>query len=521
MSVILFLAAALPLVLLLALMTCFHLSTGRAALLDLLFTALLAVLVFKGDGSLLVWEGVKGIWDAMPIVLIIFTAVLLYQIGKEADAFSALRAGLESLLPNELLLVLALGWCFTSFLQGISGFGVPVAVVAPLLAGVGVKPVYAVILALLGQSWGNTFGTLGAAWDALASASGGLDYYRTAFWSAFFLFLWVIAIGLISCFFYGRGRAVRKGLLACIVLSAVQGGGELVLSQFSTTLCNFVPAALSLAAVIVLGRLPCYKDSWRIEDSPMMDRGTVKEEARTELGMLDALLPYLLLTLLTLLLLAVKPLSAFFAKVSFGPSIPPTSTRLGVINAGYSSYSVFRPFTHASFLLLLSSLAGWAYYRSKGLLKDVRPVLRSTVKLSLPSAIAVVLLMMMSKLMSGAGMTHMLSAGIASGLGRAYTLLVPFIGLLGTFSTGSNLSSNILFGSFHSTTAGMLGLDVPVVLGAQTAGGAIGSMISPSKILLGTSTAGLSGQEGSILSRLLKLALPAVLLIGLVLLLIA
>ena len=79
---------------------------------------------------------------------------------------------MRKLLPNELLLVLAMGWIFESFLQGITGFGVPVAVGAPLLIGIGVKPLWAVIIPLIGQAWGNTFGTLGAAWDSLAMSAG-------------------------------------------------------------------------------------------------------------------------------------------------------------------------------------------------------------------------------------------------------------------------------------------------------------------------------------------------------------
>ena len=79
-----------------------------------------------------------------------------------------------------MLLVLAMGWIFESFLQGITGFGVPVAVGAPLLIGIGVQPMWAVIIPLFGQAWGNTFGTLGAAWDSLAGETGNLSFQRKA-----------------------------------------------------------------------------------------------------------------------------------------------------------------------------------------------------------------------------------------------------------------------------------------------------------------------------------------------------
>lgn len=79
--------------------------------------------------------------------------------GNEANAYQVIRNGLKKFLPNELLLVLAIGYVFTSFLQGITGFGVPDAVGAPLLIGIGVNPLWAVVLPLFGESWGNTYGT--------------------------------------------------------------------------------------------------------------------------------------------------------------------------------------------------------------------------------------------------------------------------------------------------------------------------------------------------------------------------
>ena len=94
-------------------------------------------------------------------------------------------------------------------------------------------------------------------------------------------------------------------------------------------------------------------------------------------------------------------------------------------------------------------------------------------------------------------------------------MLAPLIGLLGSFMTGSNMSSNILFGSFQMTTSQMLNVDPSVILGAQTAGGSIGSSVSPSNIVLGTTTAEIPGREGEILKRNLMLTIPAAIVIGL------
>ena len=159
--------AFLPIIVLLILMREFNWGATEAAAIGLIITIITGMTVYKADIRLIASESAKGIWSALVILIIVWTAILMYQVGDEAKAFLVIRNGMRKLLPNELLLVMAMGWIFVSFLQGITGFGVPVAVGAPLLIGIGVSPLWAVIIPLLGQAWGNTFGTLAAARDAL------------------------------------------------------------------------------------------------------------------------------------------------------------------------------------------------------------------------------------------------------------------------------------------------------------------------------------------------------------------
>ncbi|WP_279004850.1 L-lactate permease, partial [[Clostridium] scindens] len=130
--------------------------------------------------------------------------------------------------------------------------------------------------------------------------------------------------------------------------------------------------------------------------------------------------------------------------------------------------------------------------------------------------IAVIGLVIMSKIMGGTGQTSVLADGIARILGKAYVILAPVVGMIGSFMTGSNMSSNILFGEFQVTTASLLHLDKAAILGAQTAGGAIGSAISPSKIILGTTTAGILGSEGQVLKKIIPITLTTTLVIGII-----
>ena len=197
--------ACLPIIVLLVLMIRFQWGATDAAPIGLAITVFTGIVFYKADLKVIVSEGSKGIWNALTILIIVWTAVLLYQVGNETHAFLVIRDGMRKLLPNELLLILAMGWIFESFLQGITGFGVPVAVGAPLLIGIGVKPMWAVIIPLLGQSWGNTFGTLAAAWDALGMSvgltTGSRDYLVTALWAAVFIWVWNLIIGVTICWF--------------------------------------------------------------------------------------------------------------------------------------------------------------------------------------------------------------------------------------------------------------------------------------------------------------------------------
>ncbi|MBQ6857637.1 MAG: L-lactate permease, partial [Lachnospiraceae bacterium] len=419
--------------------------------------------------------------------------------------------------------VLALGWIFESFLQGITGFGVPVAVGAPLLIGLGVKPLWAVIIPLMGQSWGNTYGTLGAAWDALTMTSGmtvGSEHYlATAFFSAVLLWIWNAVIGLSICWFYGKGAGLKKGLPAVLVLSALQGGGELVMTQFNTTVACFIPACLSLFGILFLGKTGLYRDPWSLEDSRIMERKDLAVEEEKEssgMSLMQAILPYIILSVITLVVLMVEPVKNLLGTFKLSFAFPETVTGYGFVNEAVDQFSPLSPFTHASMFLLVSSLAGLFYYRSCGFIKEggAKQVFTRTVKMARPSSIAVLALVIMSKIMSGTGQTVVLANGIAATLGNAYVALAPFIGMLGSFMTGSNMSSNILFGSFQTATAEILGVNSSFILGAQTAGGSIGSAISPSNIVLGTTTANILGHEGDVLKRTGSIVIPVALLMG-------
>jgi lactate permease len=112
-------------------------------------------------------------------------------------------------------------------------------------------------------------------------------------------------------------------------------------------------------------------------------------------------------------------------------------------------------------------------------------------------------------------MTNLLAQGLSQGFGKEfYPVVAPFIGALGAFITGSNNNSNVLFAILQQNTAQMLGLSIPLILGAQTAGASLGSIFAPAKIIVGCSTVGLGSKEGMVMGRILVYGLLTIVFIA-------
>lgn len=158
--------ALLPLLALLVMLVFLKWSGPVSGWVAMVISAVVAVVFFRSSiGDVSIAFG-KGLWDALFILLVVITALVLYQITKEAGAFEVIRKGIEEHSQNYLFLVLAFGWVFSSMLQGIAGFGAPIAIVAPLLLGIGVKPIMAVAIPLIGHAWSNMLGSLAVSWLA-------------------------------------------------------------------------------------------------------------------------------------------------------------------------------------------------------------------------------------------------------------------------------------------------------------------------------------------------------------------
>jgi lactate permease len=229
-----------------------------------------------------------------------------------------------------------------------------------------------------------------------------------------------------------------------------------------------------------------------------------------------ALAPYALLILVIIGGQLIAPIKDFLGQVVIRVQFPELSTNKGWVTPAETGRTI-NLFGHAGALLFYSSALSYGLLRWKGYYRKgaVDRIARSTVRRAVRSSIGIATMVGMAVVMQHAGMTRTLAEGVADAVGGAYPFASPFIGALGAFMTGSNTNSNVVFGSFQQDAAALLGLNAFIILAAQTAGGAIGSMFAPAKVIVGASTVGLGGEEGPVLTKVMVYGLFLVGLISL------
>ena len=514
--------AICPIVLLLYLMVVRNWPTVRASAAGAFSALAIGIFVFGAPVECMAVETFKGLWSSISIIVVIIPAILIYEISRETQAFAAIQVEMSRLVPDPLLRLLALGWCFPSFLQGPSGFGVPIAVAAPLLICIGVKPFWSVLIPLMAHAWGNTFGTLGLGWDALVQqtslVAGTVAYWKAALWSGAFTGFMCMASGFLICIFYNGLKGLAHGLPAVLILGTIMAGGQLALTQYSPALSTVLSTTLAMAAVFPLARIELYKDPGTAKESPIFEKIDICPVNAPPVTMHEAFMPYYVLVAFSIFVLLTPSVSALFGSWRISFSFPETATGYGFVNKAVNSYSPLAFFTHSGFFLLVSSLAAALFFSLKGLIsrKGACHILANTLKKSVPSGVSIIFLLVMSKIMTGSGQIDVLARGTAAATGGYYAILAPMVGAMGSFIASSNVSSNILFGQFQESMAELTHRDTAAFLAAQTGGGAAGTMFSPSKVLLGTTTACIPGAEGELLKKLLIIGLGISAFCGLV-----
>ncbi|MGD2251304.1 MAG: L-lactate permease [Anaerolineales bacterium] len=487
------LLALAPILIILVLMIGFRWGASKAGPVGWLVAVAIAMARFGVGIEMLALAQAKALLLTVDVLLIVWSAFMLYQVSDEAGGIRTLGAALPRLTIDRAMQALLIGWAFASFLQGVGGFGVPVAITAPLLIGIGFSPLPAMIIASIGHAWSVTFGSLASSFQALM-ASTGVAGELIAAPAGILLGLAGIASGYMVAHAADGKQAIRRLALPILIMGIAMTGTQYALATSGYwNMAGFAGGMAGLLVGVILAQV--------------MNRNAA--EARTPApgrrAVLLALSGYGMLIAVTLLVQMVPPVRQFLGQVTLRVAFPEMVTGLGFSTpAGMGrEIPIFR---HAGAMLVYASLAAYGISWFTGLYKpgSAGRILSKTVRGVIPSSVGIAALVAMAVVMAHAGMTDVLARGLANSVGALFPLASPWIGALGALMTGSNTNSNVVFAMLQRRTAELLGHSIPLILAAQTAGGAIGSVIAPTKIIVGSTTAGMAGREGSVLRGLAR-----------------
>jgi lactate permease len=516
LNLLAWLLAFSPIAIVLILMVGFRWGGSKAGPVGWIVAMIVAWLFFGAGFEVLVYSQLQGVLLTLYVLYIIWMALVLYRVVDEAGAIIVIGHGIARLTSEPTMQLLLLAWAFSAFLQGVAGFGVPIAVVAPLLIGLGFAPVTAVAAVAIGHSWSVTFGDMASSFQALIAATD-IPGEALAPWSSFFLGVACFGCGLAATWTCERWQSIRRGWPALLLMGTVMAGVQAGLAVSGLwNLAGFAAGLAGLAVGALVARLPRYHET--SNDGPRGFYHPRSEEAdqdRPSMSLGLALAPYLVLIGVVAASELWPWLHTTLNQVKVQVEFPELRTSYGWTTPAGPGRTI-SIFGHAGALLLYVSLAFLAIYWLTGHYTPgvAGRVVKKTIRSAVPSSIGILSMVGFAVVMGNSGMTYILALGLGKAAGPLYPFVSPFIGLLGAFMTGSNTNSNVVFAPLQQQAAELLGMNELVILGAQTTGGALGSMIAPAKLIVGASTAGLAGKEGRVLKRTLLPGLLITAVIG-------
>ena len=486
-----------PILVILVLMLGFHWGGSRAGAASWLAAGIVAFAVFGAGFELLIVAQAKSVLLTLDVLYIIWMALLFFHVSNEAGAIATIGSALSRLTRDKTMQGLLVGWVFASFLQGVGGFGVPVAITAPLLVGIGFNPIQAVVMASIGTGWAVSFGSMGTSFIIMSSLTG-IPPEILAPDAALLLGLSAIPCGAMVAFVAGGWHGLRHTFPAVIILGAVMGTAQYLVATNGVWVLGAAAGGMAgLLAGAALTRLPLYRNQ---DDNPPR---TDAQGCRQSLGV--AVSGYLILILLAFSVNLIPEVKLMMNQATLSIQFPQVMTSNGWVTPAELGRQI-SIFVHPGAILLFSSMAAYLVYSIAGCYQAGAPrkIFKGMAGGAVNSSLGIVTMVAMATIMYHSGMTNLLALGLSEGVGPAlYPLVSPFIGALGAFITGSNNNSNVLFAVLQQNTAELLGLSVTMILAAQTTGGALGSIMAPAKVIVGCSTVGLSGKEGKVIQEIL------------------
>ncbi|BDU77871.1 L-lactate permease [Mesoterricola sediminis] len=523
------LVAALPVFVLLGLLAFWHVKAHISALLGLVTALLVSILVYRMPAQLAGMAAVNGaLYGLLPIGWIVLNAIFIYDISVKSGDFEVVKHSIAGLAADRRIQALLIAYSFGAFIEGAAGFGTPVAISAAMLIGLGFKPLEAAGLALIGNTAPVAYGALGSPLIALAGVTGlPLEMLSAAAGRILPLFSLMVPFWIIWT------MAGRKAMLE-VWPACLTAGGSFAICQFLVSnyhgpwLVDIAGAIISMVATIVLLKFWQPKNIWRYDHEKHTEAEKAPDHSAGRIA--KAWMPWVFLSIFvfawgtpqvkTFLNGGTKDKPNFLMGISKKdfeiPKLHKAIVKAPPVVAKPSAEPAVFTFNWLSATgtsLLLAGIVGGLFlgFGPLELLKIFGKTIKR-VKISLLTIAAMLALGFTTK-----------SAGLDATMGLAFAAtgaLFPFfsamLGWLGVALTGSDTSSNVLFGGLQKITAQQLGLNPIITAAANTTGGVMGKMIDAQSLVVASVATGQEGEEGTILRYVFLHSIVLAALVGIV-----
>lgn len=511
------LVAAVPLFILLYMLGIKRSKGHPAAFFATLAAVLLAILVWGMPVGLAVMATLNGmLFGLFPIIWIIIAAIWVYNMTVESGEFEIIKNSLACITDDRRIQALLIAFAFGAFLEGACGFGTPVAITAAMLVGLGFQPVYAAGVCLIANTAPVAYGAIGTPIIAAAGVTGLNLMDISSMVGRQLPFLSIIVPLWLVVTMSGWKSAME--VLPAIIVTGV----SFAITQFAVSnfIGPYIPDIIAgIVTMIVLGVFLMFwkpPTIWRFSGVVPTAKVTCLYSTKE---VIRCWVPYGILAVMVILW-GLGPVKTILAPIGFtfqwpllhnlviktAPIVAKNAPYPAVFNANIGQATGTSIFIAG--LLAVLAIPNYGYGKAFA-------CLGRTIK-TLKWAIATISMILgLAWIMNYSGMTSTLGLAFAA-TGVLFPIFSPILGWLGVFLTGSDTSSNALFGALQKTTAQQIGVSPTLMVASNSSGGVCGKMISPQSIAVATAATGMVGEEGSIFRFAFKHSVSMVLVISLI-----
>ena len=539
------LVAMLPLLTLFVLLGVLRMAAWKAALVSLVVSLVVAIVAYSMPVGQASMAGIEGaVFGFFPILWIVINAIWVYNMTVVTGHFDVLRRSFAKVSDDQRIQAVIIAFCFGALMEALAGFGTPVAITSVMLIALGFKPIKAAVVALVANTAPVAFGALAVPITTLATVTGLPEHQLSQIVGRQTPLL-AIFVPMALVFIIDGWRGVRATLPATLTVGITFAIAQFVTSNFvSTQLTDIVASLVAAASVMLLLRV--WRPAGSYVEAPEVgtdvraagvshgSRGVSKlgrsgaevdEEVRESgypIGMVTAstaaelaerdrqhhdsggdvfkaYAPYLIIIVVFSLaqIPVIKDALAAPTRAFQWPGLD-----LQTASGKVSTLPTFKLnwLAAAGTLMVVAGLITIPVIRISPA-KAFRALL-DTYRQLFAAIVTVMAVLGLAYVMNASGQTATLGAWMA-GAGAAFAILSPILGWLGVAVTGSDTSSNSLFGALQVSAANQVGLSPALMAAANSSGGVLGKMISPQNLAIAAAAVGLSGREGDIFRKVI------------------